>query len=185
MVEAVIDILRIGLPGGFLGSIVTYFVSRRTRDNDMLAKLQASINLLADENRKILAENVQLRRENAGLKAAQEELIVEVSHLSKEIERLRKIINRQINETNIQRGNSPHGNGCRRGDRDELLSSQKESAGYGERGDGDTLLRLNPRRDGREERGEERGKSPHGEGADTCPGGGGECLAGGESDEPP
>lgn len=182
------DILRIGLPGGFLGAIASWAVSRRTRDNDMLAKLQASINLLAEENRKILAENVQLRRENAGLKAAQEELIVEVSHLSKEIERLRKIINRQINETNNQRGGSPHGNTPRRGDSDELLACKKDSPGYGERGDGDTLLRLNPRRERREERGqrgEPGGEMAHGEGADACPGGGGECLAGCEADEPP
>ena len=37
----------------------------------MLSQLQASINMLSSENRKILDENIQLRRENADLKANQ------------------------------------------------------------------------------------------------------------------
>ena len=93
--DGLMDFLTFALPGGFIGSIFTWFVGRRKQNNDMLSQLQASINMLSDENRKILDENIKLRRENADLKANQEEMIQKLSRLTKEVERLRKVINKQ------------------------------------------------------------------------------------------
>ena len=77
--DGLMDFLMFALPGGFIGSIFTWFVGRRKQNNDMLSQLQASINMLSSENRKILDENIQLRRENADLKANQEEMIQKLS----------------------------------------------------------------------------------------------------------
>ena len=89
------DFLMYALPSGFLSGLFTWLASRRKRNNDMLRELQSSINMLSEENRKILQENVQLRRENADLKSNQEEMIIRLSRLTKEVERLRKVINKQ------------------------------------------------------------------------------------------
>lgn len=92
--DTLINLLTYALPGGFVGSVFAWFAGRRERNNDMLAKLQASINLLSDENRKILAENVQLRRENATLQAKQEELLQSQAALLREVDRLRMEISK-------------------------------------------------------------------------------------------
>lgn len=97
MIDVLVNLLTYSLPGGFLGGVFTWIVSRRERDNDMLVKLQSSINLLSEENRKILAENVQLRRENANLQANQEEMIQKLSVLTREVERLKDEINKSNN----------------------------------------------------------------------------------------
>ena len=113
--ESLLNLLMYALPGGFLGSVFTWLVGRREHNNDMLSKLQASINMLSEENRKILAENVQLRRENAHLQANQEVILQKQHALLEEVERLRtEIINltRKNNETFYQRGN-PHADGSR------------------------------------------------------------------------
>lgn len=119
MMDVVMNLLTYSLPGGFLGAVFTWVVNRRERDNDMLAKLQASINLLSEENRKILAENVQLRRENANLQANQEEMIQKLGVLTREVERLRKIIDnpktKNGNESKNQR-RVPHDDGRGIGD---------------------------------------------------------------------
>lgn len=98
--DFLLNFLMYSLPGGFLGSITTWLVGRRERDNDMLAKLQASINLLSEENRKILAENVQLRRENAKLQANQEVLLQKQTALLREVESLRVEITKLTNKEN-------------------------------------------------------------------------------------
>lgn len=98
--NGLMEFLMFALPGGFLGSLFTWLVGRRKRDNDMLSQLQASINMLSEENRKALQENVQLRVENAQLKANQEEMLHKLSVLTREVERLRKVINRKTNERN-------------------------------------------------------------------------------------
>ena len=72
------QILAFALPGGFLGSVFTWIFSRRKRNNDFLRELQDSINLLSNENKEILKENVLLRRENVDLKANQEEMLVRI-----------------------------------------------------------------------------------------------------------
>jgi hypothetical protein len=106
--EALIDFLTFGLPGGFIGSVFTWFFGRRKRNNDMLSHLQASINMLSDENRKILDENIQLRRENADLKANQEEMILKLARLTKEVELLRKVINKKTGNEKFNPGGNPH-----------------------------------------------------------------------------
>ncbi len=99
--EGLREFLIFALPGGFLGGIFTWLTGRRKRNNDMLSQLQSSINMLSGENRKILDENVQLRVENAQLKANQEEMLQKLTLLTKEVERLRKVINKKTNEKNI------------------------------------------------------------------------------------
>lgn len=86
-----------GLPAGFIGAAFSWVFGKRKRDNDMLSQLQASINMLSEENKKILAENVQLRKENAGLKANQEELKHLLIQLAKEVDKLKDIIKRTKN----------------------------------------------------------------------------------------
>ena len=93
--DGLMDFLMFALPGSFIGSIFTWLVGRRKQNNDMLSQLQASINMLSTENRKILDENILLRIENADLKANQEEMIQKLSRLTKEVEKLRKVINKQ------------------------------------------------------------------------------------------
>lgn len=105
--DGLMNFLMFALPGGFIGSIFTWFVGRRKQNNDMLSQLQASINMLSSENRKILDENVQLRRENADLKSNQEEMLIKLSRLTKEVERLRKVINKQ---TGNEEKPNPRGN---------------------------------------------------------------------------
>jgi hypothetical protein len=106
--EALIDFLTFGLPAGFIGSVFTWFFGRRKRDNEMLTHLQASINMLSGENRKILDENIQLRRENADLKANQEEMILKLARLTKEVELLRKVINKKTGNEKFNPGGNPH-----------------------------------------------------------------------------
>ena len=64
-----------------LAAITTWIVSSKKRRNDFLNDLQASINLLADENKKLMAEVVELRKENARLKADIEELNRKLSNV--------------------------------------------------------------------------------------------------------
>ena len=113
--DILLNFLMYSLPGGFLGSVFTWLVGRREHNNDMLSKLQASINMLSEENRKILAENVQLRKENAGLQANQEEILQKQRALLREVDLLRGEIiklTKKNNETSNQRGD-PDNNGGR------------------------------------------------------------------------
>ncbi len=93
--DGLIDFLQWALPSGCFASVVTWFVSRRKQDNDMLSQLQSSINMLSTENRKILDENIILRKENAELKVNQEETNMRIAQLVKEVERLRKLLTRR------------------------------------------------------------------------------------------
>lgn len=82
------DILLVFLP--VISSVVTWFVSRRKRNNDFLSEMQASINLLSTENKEILSENVHLRRENAEQKANQQEMLDKLNLLAAENKDLRR-----------------------------------------------------------------------------------------------
>ena len=57
-----------------IAGIVTWLVSRKKQRNDFLQDMQASINLLAEENKKLMIEIVALRKENLQLRAEVEEL---------------------------------------------------------------------------------------------------------------
>ena len=142
--DSLLDFLMFALPGGFIGSVFTWFVSRREHNNDMLSKLQASINMLSEENRKILAENVQLRRENAALQANQEEILQKQRALLREVEHLRSEITKLTNgnnETYNQMGNADHNDsGCIDGGRMRVDETRGEIPIEG--GDIDNRVRI-------------------------------------------
>ena len=81
---------------------VGWFAGSRKRKNDFLQDLQASIDLLSSENKKLLAditsvnaEIVAVRKENEELKASVDKLCSENSQLKEEIRQLKdKIHNR-------------------------------------------------------------------------------------------
>lgn len=127
--EHLMDFLIYAVPSGFLGSIVTWVVNRNRQNNDMLKELQSSINMLSEENRKMLQENVQLRKENAGLKVNQEEMILQMARLTKEVERLRKVINKQtIKDEKSNPRENPHSNHVRTAP-DRLCGSENQQDG--------------------------------------------------------
>ncbi len=67
--------------------IVSYLVGKRQRNNDFLNQLQASINMLVEENTKLLAENVELRTKVAALQVAQNKLLCEIKNLRKDLKK--------------------------------------------------------------------------------------------------
>ena len=58
------QILAWALPSGFLSSVVAWLVTRRQRNNDFLASLQKSIDLLTEKYTETLDENVRLQADN-------------------------------------------------------------------------------------------------------------------------
>ena len=78
-------------------AVVGWIVGSRKRKNDFLKDLQASINLLSAENKRLLeeitnanAEIVAVRKENEELKASVDRLCAENSQLKDEIRQLRE-----------------------------------------------------------------------------------------------
>lgn len=86
---------------GYVFSAVTgvtgWLVGRRKQQNDFLSDLQGSINMLAEENAKLLKELIAVRRENATLMSNQEQMKIEIEALRKENEALRVEIG-ELNE---------------------------------------------------------------------------------------
>ena len=81
---------------------VGWIVGSRKRKNDFLKDLQASINLLSAENKRLLkeitnanTEIVAVRKENEELKASVDRLCTENSQLKDEIRQLREQIKQQ------------------------------------------------------------------------------------------
>lgn len=81
---------------------IGWLVGSRKRKNDFLKDLQASIDLLSSENRKLLAditavnsEIVAVRKENEELKASVDRLCTENSQLKDDVRQLREQIKRQ------------------------------------------------------------------------------------------
>lgn len=81
---------------------IGWLVGSRKRKNDFLKDLQASIDLLSSENRKLLAditsvnsEIVAVRKENEELKASVDRLCTENSQLKDEVRQLREQIKQQ------------------------------------------------------------------------------------------
>lgn len=52
--DILLNFLMYSLPGGFLGSVFTWLVGRREHNNDMLSKLQASINMLSEDRKSVV-----------------------------------------------------------------------------------------------------------------------------------
>jgi hypothetical protein len=82
------DILMFALPGGFVGSVVTWLVNRRNSNQDFLIKLQHSIDLLTEKYTQVLDENTQLKAERADLQVAQKNLADKVEKLTREVKKL-------------------------------------------------------------------------------------------------
>ncbi len=81
---------------------IGWIVGSRKRKNDFLKDLQASINLLSAENKRLLeeitnanAEIVAVRKENEELKASVDMLCTENSQLKDEVRQLREQIKQQ------------------------------------------------------------------------------------------
>lgn len=81
---------------------IGWLVGSRKRKNDFLKDLQASINLLSAENKRLLeeitnanAEIVAVRKENEELKASVDRLCTENSQLKDEVRQLREQIKQQ------------------------------------------------------------------------------------------
>lgn len=79
---------------GYVFSAVTglagWLVGRRKQANDFLADLQGSVNMLTEENAKLLRELIAVRKENAALMSNQEQMKIEIEALRQENEALRK-----------------------------------------------------------------------------------------------
>lgn len=76
-------------------AVTGWLAGTRKRRNDFLSDLQSSINLLAEENRKLLRditevnkEVIHLRRENEELKSSIDKLCTENAQLKEEIRQL-------------------------------------------------------------------------------------------------
>lgn len=99
------QILTWALPSGFLSSVVTWLVTRRQRNNDFLASLQKSIDLLTEKYTETLNENVRLQADNAHLLANQKVMEEKIDALNKKIDQLTKQLKTQNEKSNS--GNSP------------------------------------------------------------------------------
>ena len=84
------ELCAFALPGGFLGAVVSWAVSRRKRNNDFLAEMQRSIDLLSEKYNAVLQENVALRQEKAEWLVLQQTLLTKVDYLTREVESLRR-----------------------------------------------------------------------------------------------
>ena len=72
----------------YIVSVITgitgWLTGKRKQNNDFLKDLQASIDLLAEKNKQLMEEVVQLRQENAKLR-------IEVEELSRKLENVKTI----------------------------------------------------------------------------------------------
>jgi len=105
MDHVTMQILMWALPSGFLSSVVTWLVTRRQRNNDFLASLQQSIDLLTEKYTETLNENVRLQADNAHLLANQKVMEEKIDALNKKVDQLTKQLRSQNEKSN--QGNSP------------------------------------------------------------------------------
>lgn len=75
-----------------LTGLVGWWAGKRKRNNDFLTDLQGSVNMLAEENAKLLKELVDVRKDNVILMSNQEQMKIEIEALRKENAALRKEI---------------------------------------------------------------------------------------------
>lgn len=106
--EIVKDLLMFLLPGGAIGSVVTWFATRRERKVGVLSKLQESIDLLTDKYTETLDENVQLKADNAKLLANQRSLEAKIDELNVKIDMLtEQLKTKKKNEKSYQGTRAP------------------------------------------------------------------------------
>ena len=81
---------------GYIFSLVTGFagwwVGRAKQKNDFLGDLQRSINMLTEENTKLLTELLELKKQNFELMANQERMKIQIDKLTVENKGLREQI---------------------------------------------------------------------------------------------
>ena len=87
-IESVITILQWVLPSGGLGAVVGWFVSRKGRRLDMLAKMQKSIDDLTKKYTEVLDENVRLKGDKADLLAQMREMEIKMDMLNAKVDEL-------------------------------------------------------------------------------------------------
>lgn len=73
-----------------ISNIGTWFISRRKQNNDFLAELQKSIDLLTEKYTKALDENVTLKEDNANLRSDNAQLLAIKRELADKIDKLTK-----------------------------------------------------------------------------------------------
>lgn len=71
-----------------ISSVIAWLAGRKKSKNDFLQEMQASIDLLVEKNKELVAEVTALRLENSGLRYDVQRLATENSKMSKEIEEL-------------------------------------------------------------------------------------------------
>lgn len=76
------QMLAFGLPP--ITSVVTWFVTRKQRNNAFLSDLQASIDLLSDRYNAALEELVKVKEQNVQLITNQNELKAQIQEMAKE-----------------------------------------------------------------------------------------------------
>lgn len=105
--DFLLNFLTFALPGGFLGSVVTWFASRRQRNNDFLAELQKSIDLLTEKYTKVLEENIILKADNAKLLANQAVMEQKIDTLTRTVEELKNQLKPNTNDKQNKRRTTP------------------------------------------------------------------------------
>lgn len=89
------QLLAITLP--VVSSAVTWIVARKKRNNDFLADLQNSIDLLSDKYNATLRELVEVKEQNSKLLISQKDMQVQMIELKRENGELKSTID-ELNE---------------------------------------------------------------------------------------
>ena len=76
---------------------IGWLAGSQKRKNDFLRDLQNSVNMLTDENARLLKELIAMRNENATLIANQDQMKIEIGVLRRENEGMKDKIN-ELNE---------------------------------------------------------------------------------------
>jgi cell division protein FtsB len=71
-----------------VSSIVSWIAGTRMRRNSAITAMQTTINMLAEKNNELYAENMELRREISGLKDNAAKRDLRLLELEQQIERL-------------------------------------------------------------------------------------------------
>ena len=71
-------------------AVVTYYASRKKRENDFLSNLQSSIDLLTTKNKDLYAEMIAMREENLHLRTEITAIRADNKRLREEVEELNR-----------------------------------------------------------------------------------------------
>ncbi len=92
------EILSYAVPA--VTAVIGWFAGKKKRNNGMLHDMQASIDLLAQENKELMSEVVELRKENAEFSVNQIVMQNEIVELRKENARL--LANQTVMQNKIE-----------------------------------------------------------------------------------